>query len=108
MSETDWTPGPWGFGNTSDDQRLVLGKSGSGRYVCNVQIHQTPRHMGQFDETEREANARLISAAPDLYEAATEARLQIEYLHDKFQPTSTGEAVLARLRAALSKASARP
>lgn len=31
-----------------------------------------------------------------------EARLQIEYLQEKFQPTSTGNAVLARINAALA------
>lgn len=61
------TPGPWRFGNASEDQRLVLGEDGG--YVCNVQIYQTPRYMGQLDEPEREANALLIAAAPDLLEA---------------------------------------
>lgn len=49
-------------------------------------------------------NAHLIAAAPELYEALTEAVLQIEYLHGKFQPTGSGEAVLARSKIALSKA----
>lgn len=31
-----------------------------------------------------------------------EARLQIEYLHDKFQQTGTSEAVLGRIYAVLS------
>ncbi len=31
-----------------------------------------------------------------------EARLQIEYLQEKFQPTGTGNAVLARINAALA------
>lgn len=63
------TPGPWGFGRTSDDRRIVLGDSGAGSYVCSVQIHQTPRAAGLYAETEREANARLIAAAPELLEA---------------------------------------
>ncbi len=70
MPEAKHTPGPWGFGRTSDDQRIVLGDDGKGRYVCNVQIHQTPRAAGLFSEAEREANARLILAAPDLLDAA--------------------------------------
>jgi len=63
------TQGPWGFGNTSDDQKLILGDSGKGRYICSVQIHQTPRRCGYDMEFEREANARLIVAAPELLEA---------------------------------------
>ncbi len=31
-----------------------------------------------------------------------EARLQLEYLHEKFQPTGSGNAVLARINAALA------
>jgi hypothetical protein len=31
-----------------------------------------------------------------------EARLQLEYLHEKFQPTGTSEAVLARIDAVLT------
>ncbi len=31
-----------------------------------------------------------------------DARLQIEYLQEKFQPTGTGNAVLARINAALA------
>jgi hypothetical protein len=34
--------------------------------------------------------------------ALHDAKLQIEYLHAKFQPTGSGEAVLARIRAALA------
>jgi len=63
------TPGPWGFGNTSDDKKLILGDGGKGRYICSVQIHQTPRRCGYDMEKERLANARLIAAAPELLEA---------------------------------------
>ncbi len=31
-----------------------------------------------------------------------EARIQLEYLHEKFQPTGTSEAVLARIDAVLT------
>ena len=37
-----------------------------------------------------------------LVEAVREALQQIEYLHAKFNPTGTGEAVIARLTAALT------
>ena len=62
------TPGPWSFGRTGDEQRMILGGS-SGNYVANVQIYQTPRHMGQWQEPEREANARFIAAARELVPA---------------------------------------
>lgn len=71
------TPGPWGFGNTHEGQRLILGENGNDRYVCNVQIHQMPRYMGMMDEEEREANARLIKTAPDM---KTGLRLALDLL----------------------------
>jgi hypothetical protein len=54
--------------------------------------------------TNAKGNARLIAAAPELYDALREAALQIEYLHDKFDHTGSGEGVLARINAALTKA----
>lgn len=85
-----FTPGPWGI----VDGLFISGPDG-------VEFAST-----KFDacEERREANARLISAAPDMYEALQEARLQIQYLHEKFQETGTGNAALAKIDAALSKA----
>ena len=50
MDESKHTPGPWGFGNTTEDRRMILGDNGKGRYVCNVQIYQTPRAYGRMHE----------------------------------------------------------
>lgn len=55
-------------------------------------------------QTPSEPNALLIASAPDLYEALSEARLQIAYLHEKFKETGTGNSVLSKIDAALSKA----
>lgn len=49
-------------------------------------------------------DANKIIAAPDLIAALTEAELQIEYLHEKFSETGSGNAVLAKIRAALALA----
>lgn len=49
----------------------------------------------------RDDTAAVIA---DLVEALEEAERQIEYLHGKFQATGSGEAVLAKIRAALAKA----
>ena len=49
-------------------------------------------------------NCPLHKAAPDMYEALKEARLQIEYLHDKFKVTGTGNQVLVKIEHVLNKA----
>lgn len=64
MNTTKHTTGPWKFGRGAEGTRLILGAND--RYVANVQIHQTPRERGLWDEPEREANANLIIEAPEL------------------------------------------
>lgn len=67
-----YTPGPWVFGNTARYERIVLGGA-SQRYVCHVTVEQNGGgSIAQSMEAEREANAHLIAAAPDLLEALTE------------------------------------
>lgn len=64
-----FTRGPWSFGNTARYERMVLGDGGKGRYVCHVTVEQNGGGIiAQSMEAEREANARLICAAPDLLE----------------------------------------
>jgi len=75
-------------------------------------IHVFSHDYNEGDETvaiivnskEAEANAHLIAAAPDMYEALGEAKLQLEYLGDKFTKTGTGESILARIVQAQAKA----
>lgn len=52
----------------------------------------------------QEEDAKLICASEDMLEALKNAVLQIEYLHEKFSPTSSGETILTRSRAAIAKA----
>jgi len=80
-----YTKGPWEFGNTTNDKKLILGGT-SRDYVCSVQIWQTPRRMGLIDEPEREANAQLISAAPELLEACKIVRAEIGNKYYNFYP----------------------
>ncbi len=44
----------------------------------------------------------------DMLEALKDAALQIEYLHDKFQETGSGNSVLSGIRAAIAAAEAEP
>jgi hypothetical protein len=54
------TPGPWNLGLTSGEIRMVL--SGDS-YICHVQVHQTPRSCGEWQERQRIANTAYLAAA---------------------------------------------
>jgi len=87
------TPGPWSIEpfDRLDKQITIL----------------EPRVLVDFDDVdqvEAEANARLIAAAPDMLAALRETVLQWQHRADKFGETGTGAAVLARVNAAISKA----
>lgn len=94
------TPGPWGNGRTGEEQRLILSRGGKGRYVCNVQIFQTPRHMGLWEEDSREANARRIARVPEL-EAALLAAEELADAVDEWGAKGRTEATAAALNTAL-------
>ena len=58
MSAPQFTPGPW-YGDGREDKALLLVYTERGRDICFV----------PEDGAEDQANAHLIAAAPDLYEA---------------------------------------
>jgi hypothetical protein len=71
MSETKWTPGPWTvrFWDILDNRTLE--PTGKRRTMIEYQIWPDIKVGRALAELcfENEANARLIAAAPDLYEA---------------------------------------
>lgn len=71
MSETKWTPGPWTLlpEECGKDYIRIRGTVWGGRYKISNVI--TPTYDGVPDRelTETRANAHLIAAAPELYEA---------------------------------------
>jgi hypothetical protein len=46
----------------------------------------------------------LLAVAPQMLEVLREAARQIEYLHEKFRATGSGECVLAQISAVVAKA----
>lgn len=99
MSENKWTPGPW-----ETDRYAVRSEGPDGRQValCEISVRGRP-----YEETyaEAEANASLISAAPDL------ARIVAIFLNgdERFQVSVGGnpvalERLFADAHAALAKA----
>jgi hypothetical protein len=92
MGGPAWTRGPWAV-------------NGSHVYASDGAILATVSNPGsRSTDYPLVANRDLIAAAPDLAAALAECVIQIEYLHEKFSETGSGNAVLARARAALAKA----
>jgi len=91
-----FTPGPWHVGVPpwlgGDDGSESI-KTADGTVI----VDRSDDPLGCVDDAEREANARLIAAAPELYEAL---RGTLEYLHDH----NSGQAILHQANAALAKA----
>jgi hypothetical protein len=111
---TEHTPGPWEYRpeQLHEGRSHVAGRGpgvvkGDKRLARVERVSLDARIKGNRDE-EAEANARLIGAAPELLGALDEARMQIEYLDGKFQPTGTSASTLARIRAAIALATGEP
>jgi len=99
------SPLPWKVGEGSDDQKIIL--SANEKYICSIQIWQTPRRMGYDMEKERLVNASFIVKACNnherLVEACKKAIIQLEYLDSRF-PTSTTPAEINWIKQALQSA----
>lgn len=105
MTNTKFTPGPWKAERIESSTKpiglvymRIYAKDGS---LAFAGVYKDKK----VTKTTAEANAHLIAAAPDLYAALSEAKLQIEYLHEKFAETGSGNNMLAKIDAALAKAS---
>jgi hypothetical protein len=89
MSESKPTPGPWyvsQVGLTNGGERPITTEDGR---ICTVDC-QTPFKRGEGWQSEcevREANARLIAAAPDLLDAL---KRLLEFVEAH---TATGEVI---------------
>jgi len=98
MTETKWTPGPWFH------SRAKTPVDGEYDWCVGAEIdgrkHVLIEAFGRVAEDVRptaEANARLISAAPDLYEA-------LENVMREFGPGTMSDAAFNGACAALAKA----
>ena len=65
MSETKWAPGAWNLMRTETGYTIGPNQQLRGDYVADVHEHQS----GAMSDEEAAANAHLIAAAPELYEA---------------------------------------
>jgi hypothetical protein len=97
------TQGPWKKGILGG---TIISESSNGIDINGAIGEDAVKYYGGnlICESVSECNRGLIAAAPDLLEVLKEAKLQIEYLDEKFVATGTTSAVLARINAAIAKA----
>jgi hypothetical protein len=99
-SEWDWTPGPW---HTGDGKAESIIYSPAGYAVGDARTHH-----GRSSTGEQEANARLIAAAPELFEALEDAEFLLRMLAERPEDLGAMRDSLKRCgddaRAALAKA----
>jgi len=91
-SEPDHTPGPWDIRSLDMTDYAVVGPE---RKVCNVAFYSKP---------ENKANARLISAAPDLLQAAKQAEEALHHMMSANGMEPHEHECYTDLKAALAKA----
>lgn len=90
-----FTPGPWSvYGSAYPG--VIVDKSGEQVAAALSDAVQS--------EAERHANARLIAAAPELYEALTQAEIAVQELCNDQNPANECWNILRSIRTALSKA----
>jgi len=90
MSETKWTKGPWGIASFSKADKEISITDGFDGF-CWVDYDDV-------DHEEMEANAHLIAASPDLYEALVKMLV-------RFVPVGQSDKAVEELaQAALRKA----
>ncbi len=100
MAETPWTPGPW---KNRGDDFIDSEKTGT------VIVEQINNELGELGHEEISANADLIAAAPDLYEALKAAYTVLRESDGILRDLSRGFAyhppeVIAQIEAVLLKA----
>lgn len=99
MSTPKWTPGPWRWQNQQDICRSrLIGAHGE------VLDHSAYEGMwfARYDDDEDAANANLIAAAPELYEALDNMLSEIRAFEASsdavFGSTFLAEAAMAKAR----------
>ena len=94
MSKEAFTPGPW-RANSHREVKVANGNS----MICRAHLHEPRR-----GEAECKANAHLIAASPDMYEALKGLTTAFQARIDSTGGTNTELRELAAAREALSKA----
>lgn len=79
------TPGPWAVGGEEDNALWVSGPDASANVVCDLLPREFVKYVSPCWHEEDRANARLIAAAPSMYDALNQAPvLRLDESHSQF------------------------
>lgn len=100
MSDTKFTPGPWYISVDARNCPSVRTKGGYVAFAPSIANYGDPlRYMDEASEIQ--ANARLIAAAPDMYEALIDIA---RYLGNRPFKSDGEELIIYRCKATIAKA----
>lgn len=109
MSAGKHTPGPWTYEGDHTHRQFnirmlghLIGVRDEAKHICTVN-NLPPHVLANRDQATAEANARLITAAPDLLAALDRAEAFIAGFEDDDTQDGIPE-MLAAMRAAIAKA----
>jgi hypothetical protein len=106
-SKTKFTPGPW---SKSDNYNVISKAFPKNIMVASITLQTTSITMNEVERSETQANAALISAAPEMFEALEylmeeqELGPELVSLLEALMVTSRGKKAVTKIQAALKKA----
>jgi hypothetical protein len=105
MADVKFTPGPWRADVGADDTQIVVPREKHIRLGVEGEwtLARLDHFEWDFDEDEiarceLKANAHLIAASPDLYEALKLLRGCVSTVLTPFEATNAADAALAKAR----------
>jgi hypothetical protein len=84
---------------------VSLGHDDNGKLITKEEVDYYASVFAEAFKNKAEID-RLKSQNAELLAACTEALLQIQYLHNKFKPTGSGNNVISRLESAIASTEA--
>jgi len=103
LAETNHTPGPWKYRDEQGREEVWIGVPGQAigmKVIATVQYGFTPPA-----NLEQQANARLIAAAPELYQICREV---LDWVHGARPGRCVTDDMTQRLFTAIAKAEGKP
>ena len=111
MNEPKHTPGPWMIDRHADNGELVVRCHSDKKIVANCQTDFYSSGSREKLMIEIQANAQLLAAAPEMLEALSRCKNELEELSFYLESQcifGTWKATIEKARAAIAKATGEP